>query len=129
MKTNIFGNLPTDSKCHYSDWRCFVTGIGICSVNSYTLIFVASYFNSKLGGPSTQNVMLSTVTLVSLHFHNYIARELYKINGHWSDEKLFQEARRISIAIYQHIIYKEWLPLLVGIQKSFSETYLSIKFK
>lgn len=43
-----------------------------------------------------------------------IARSLAKINPTWSDENLYQETRRILIAVYQNIIYKEWLPKILG---------------
>ena len=65
--------------------------------------------------------------LVSMHVlwlreHNRVAKELKEANPTWStfydaeklDEKLFEEARRVVIAEYQHIIYNEWLPIILG---------------
>lgn len=51
--------------------------------------------------------------------HNRLAEELHKINPKWTDEILFQESRRILIAELQHIIYTEFLPLLLGLNSFF----------
>ena len=48
--------------------------------------------------------------------HNRVALIMAKINPLWSDEKLFQETRKIVTATYQHIIYNEWIPILVGVK-------------
>ena len=46
--------------------------------------------------------------------HNRIAGELGAMNTHWNGEKVFQETRKIVIGQWQHIIYNEWLPILLG---------------
>lgn len=63
---------------------------------------------------SNQNLALMSIHTLMLREHNRIARTLKYLNPHWNDEKVFEEARRILIAEYQHINYKSWLPLLIG---------------
>lgn len=63
---------------------------------------------------TSQNLMLVSVHTLWLREHNRIARILKRLNPTWSDEDLYQEARRINIAQYQNIIYSEWLPAIVG---------------
>ena len=57
--------------------------------------------------------MLGASTLF-LRNHNRIAISLSKINPKWDEETLFQEARRINIATYQHNMYSQWLSSVIG---------------
>jgi len=59
---------------------------------------------------------LGLLHIIFMREHNRIANELSSVNRNWSDEQLFQEARKILIAKYQHILYNEWLPIVLGKQ-------------
>ena len=60
------------------------------------------------------NSVLTSFHTLWLREHNRIARELAETNPSWQDEKLYQETRRIMIAVYQNIVYGEYLPTLLG---------------
>ncbi|RWS15762.1 Peroxidase-like protein [Dinothrombium tinctorium] len=51
---------------------------------------------------------------VFIRRHNQHCRNLKKVNPHWDDERLYQEARRITIAELQHITYNEYFPIVFG---------------
>jgi len=81
----------------------------------------AECFNTSNGFCMTSGDLRSTIhpgiTLfqsILNRFHNYCAKKLNYLNPHWDDEKLFQECRKINIAVFQHIVYNEYLPLLLG---------------
>lgn len=57
---------------------------------------------------------LNAIHVIFNRKHNQLVEKLHYINPTWTDEILFQEARRINIALYQNIIYKEYLPILLG---------------
>ncbi|XP_047520191.1 peroxidase [Pieris napi] len=64
---------------------------------------------------ANENLHLTTMHLIWARQHNRVAAELIKLNPTWSDETVFQEARRIVGAQMQHITYSEFLPAILGV--------------
>lgn len=68
-----------------------------------------------MGNPrGHENPFLLTMGVLWFRWHNVIAQELASVHKDWSDEKIFNEARKWSIASHQHIVVDEWLPVLLG---------------
>ncbi|KAJ1521037.1 hypothetical protein ONE63_002748 [Megalurothrips usitatus] len=57
---------------------------------------------------------LALMHTVWLREHNRVADALQALHPQWSDEEVFQEARRIVVAEMQHVTYNEFLPIVLG---------------
>jgi peroxidase len=57
---------------------------------------------------------LTGVHVLFLREHNRLANALRVRHSNWNDEQLYQEAKRINTAQIQNIVYREWLPAVIG---------------
>lgn len=65
-------------------------------------------------GRSNQHYGILLYNQMFTRFHNYLADTLLKVNPDWPDEKLYEEARRIVVAVNQILVYRDYLPALLG---------------
>ncbi len=72
---------------------------------------------NKAAGDERVNETPALVALSGLFVlnHNWHAAQLKELYGALSDDQLYEEARRRNIAEYQHIVFDEWLPSLLGV--------------
>ncbi|CAH0562068.1 unnamed protein product [Brassicogethes aeneus] len=69
----------------------------------------------KLGNPrGNENPFLLSMGIIWFRWHNHLAGHFRKKHQDWSSEKIFNEARKWTIATQQKIIVYDWLPEFVG---------------
>uniref|UniRef100_A0A8C3NJW9 NAD(P)H oxidase (H2O2-forming) n=1 Tax=Geospiza parvula TaxID=87175 RepID=A0A8C3NJW9_GEOPR len=61
-----------------------------------------------------ESPFLQAESIAWFRYHNHVAAALAQLHPAWSDEDLFQHARKRVIATFQSIVLYEWLPTLLG---------------
>ncbi|NXW37652.1 DUOX2 oxidase, partial [Phaetusa simplex] len=61
-----------------------------------------------------ENRFLQAESIAWFRYHNHRATALAQMHPTWTDEDLFQHARKWVIATFQSIVLYEWLPTLLG---------------
>lgn len=126
--SNVYGSSEEES----NNLRTLVGGQMKVSVhNGHSLLPANSgectdssrQFHCFKAGDSRVNEQpeLAVMHTIWVRQHNKLAEELARLNPGWTDEVLFQEARRIVAAQLQHITYNEYLPIVLG--RRFMETF------
>uniref|UniRef100_A0A4W6D008 NAD(P)H oxidase (H2O2-forming) n=1 Tax=Lates calcarifer TaxID=8187 RepID=A0A4W6D008_LATCA len=59
---------------------------------------------------ANENMFTAAEGIIWFRYHNYVASKLHEEHPGWSDEKLFQNARKTVVATFQSIALYEWLP-------------------
>ncbi|KAF1508565.1 Thyroid peroxidase, partial [Eudyptula minor] len=63
---------------------------------------------------SSEVTSLAAMHTLWLREHNRLARALKNINGHWTAETIYQEARKIVGALHQIITLRDYIPKIIG---------------
>jgi hypothetical protein len=61
-----------------------------------------------------ENPELTAVTMLFMREHNFWVGQLKARNPTWTGDQLYSMAKAITTAEYQNIVYKEFLPVLLG---------------
>jgi peroxidase len=109
LKTSPGNMLPYDNSTYFTTAQLAVINMA----NDSGAVATQSLFvTGDVRG--NENVELTALQTLFLRNHNRIAGELQREHSDWSDERLYQEARKLNIAEYQQIIYTQYLPDLLG---------------
>jgi len=86
-----------------------------CTLNFNNKLNV-DYKHFFVGDPRiNQHFGITSYSIMFTRFHNDVADMLKQLNPQWSDEMLYQEARKFVGALNQIITYRDYLPILLGI--------------
>ncbi len=113
MKTSPGGLPPLDNSTYFTDTQLAQINAAEGGMQDFGPLPPTSMFvTGDVRG--NENLELMALQTLFLDNHNNIAAQLQQMNPTWTDEQLFQEARKINIAEYQSIVFSQWIPDLYG---------------
>ncbi|XP_035521216.1 dual oxidase 1 [Morone saxatilis] len=101
-------NMPNQATGHTSMWSAADPSTGDHGSNGLHLLGNAW---------ANENMFTAAEGIIWFRYHNYVASKLHEEHPEWSDEKLFQNARKTVVATFQNIALYEWLPGYLGDKK------------
>jgi hypothetical protein len=109
MKTSPGGLLPYNSLAYFTQ----------AQLNALNMANDAHQIsNDKLFAAgdvrANENIELLAMQNLFVRNHNRLAEQLHELHPDWSDEHLYQEARKLNIAQEQIITYNAYLPAILG---------------
>jgi peroxidase len=109
LKTSPGNMLPYDNSTYFTTDQLAMIHMANDSGQAHTEdLFVTGDVRGN------ENTELTALQTLFVRNHNRIAVQLQTAHPDWSDEQLYQEARKLNIAQYQAIIYNAYLPDLLG---------------
>jgi hypothetical protein len=115
LKTSPGGLLPYDNTTYF-------TPAQIAALNMANDAQQVAESNLFTAGDvrANENIELTAMQTLFVRNHNRLATDLAKLNPadfgftSWTDENLYQEARKLNIATEEMITYNEFLPAILG---------------
>lgn len=109
MKTSPGNLLPFNNNTYFTDDQLAALNMANdAQAVPSTSLFAAGDVRAN------ENLELTALQTLFVRNHNRLAGILQKEHPDWTDEQLYQEARKLNIATEQIITYTEYLPALLG---------------
>ncbi len=109
LKTSPGNMLPYDNSTYFTSGQIAALNMA----NDAQAVATSALFATG-DRRGNENLELTAMQTLFLRNHNRIAGLVQKSHPGWSDEQIFQEARKLNIAEYQQIIYTGWIPAVLG---------------
>jgi hypothetical protein len=113
LRTHTGGQLKTSpgNMLPYDNGTYFTTPITMA--NDSGAVPTGSLFATG-DRRGNENIELTALQTLFVRNHNRIAAQLQAAHPGWTDEQIYQEARKLNIATEEMITYTEFLPALLG---------------